>query len=68
MREDDRLPRFNRYSIPPRPGTVQCEHCPSWVKPEGVDDHMRAKHPELLLVIEKVPIVSPVYDLDQTSL
>lgn len=46
MREDDRLPRFNRYSIPPRAGTVECEHCPSWVKPEGMADHMRAKHPD----------------------
>lgn len=48
MREDDRLPRFNRYSIPPRPGTVQCDHCPAWVKPQGVRDHMKAKHPELV--------------------
>lgn len=54
-RPDDRLPRFNRYSIPPREGTVQCEHCPSWLKPRGLDDHMRAKHPELFAVEEKYP-------------
>lgn len=35
---------FRRYSIPPRPGTVQCPHCPSWVKPQGMRDHMKAKH------------------------
>lgn len=46
MREDNRLPRFNRYSIPPRAGTVECEHCPAWVKPEGMADHLRAKHPD----------------------
>jgi hypothetical protein len=46
MREDDRLPRFNPYSIPPRPGTVECVYCPRWVKPEGMADHMKAKHPE----------------------
>jgi hypothetical protein len=45
-RERDTLPRFNPYSIPPRPGTVECKLCPSWVKPEGMADHMRAKHPE----------------------
>jgi hypothetical protein len=50
MREDDRLPRFNRYSIPPREGTVECQFCPSWIKPEGIADHMRAKHPERLQV------------------
>jgi len=38
------LPRFNRYSIPTRPGTVECTLCPSWVKPEGMADHMRDKH------------------------
>ena len=45
MREEDRLPRANRYSIPPRPGTVECRLCPSWVKPEGMSQHMRDKHP-----------------------
>lgn len=49
MREGDRLPRFNRYSIPPRDGTIQCAHCPAWVKPgRGLADHLRAKHPELV--------------------
>lgn len=40
------LPRHNRYSIPPRNGTVQCALCCSWVKPEGLADHIRAKHPQ----------------------
>lgn len=40
------LPRFNRYAIPPRNGTVQCALCCSWVKPEGLADHMAAKHPQ----------------------
>jgi hypothetical protein len=45
MREDDRLPRFNRYLISLRPGTVECRLCPAWVKPEGMADHFKAKHP-----------------------
>jgi hypothetical protein len=42
------LPRFNRYSIPPRPGTIQCKHCPAWVKPNGMHDHMHAKHLDII--------------------
>jgi hypothetical protein len=46
MREDDRLPRFNRYSIPPREGSVPCSRCASFVMPgQGMIDHFKAKHP-----------------------
>jgi hypothetical protein len=46
QRERVDLPRFNPYSIPPRDGTVQCEHCPRWIKPVGMAQHIRDKHPE----------------------
>jgi hypothetical protein len=43
------LPRFNRYNIPPRPGTIQCKHCPAWLKGEqGMHDHMHAKHIDIV--------------------
>lgn len=64
-RERNALPRFNRYSIPPREGTVQCRYCPSWVKPQGLADHIRAKHPEhAITVVEKPrqPEFSPDYE------
>ena len=42
------LPRFNRYSIPPREGTIQCKHCAAWVKPIGMNNHMHAKHLDII--------------------
>lgn len=47
-RHEPRLPRANRYSIPPREGTIQCKHCASWVKPIGMRDHMHAKHIDII--------------------
>lgn len=41
------LPRFSPYSVPPRTGTIQCAHCPRWIKPIGMAQHMRDKHPEI---------------------
>lgn len=49
MREPKRreaLPRFNPYSIPPRPRSEECPICPSWIMPEGMRDHIKAKHPD----------------------
>jgi hypothetical protein len=51
VREDDRLPPFRRYSIPPRPGTVECPWCPAHVKPQGMRDHCRVKHSDEHAVI-----------------
>jgi hypothetical protein len=41
-----RLPRFSPYNVPPRKGTIQCTHCPRWIKPIGMAQHVRDKHPE----------------------
>lgn len=41
------LPRFSPYSpynVPPPEGAKQCPYCPKWVKPQGLNDHIRAKH------------------------
>lgn len=46
MRERADLPRFDRYSIPPREGSIECKFCPARIMPAGARDHMRAKHPE----------------------
>lgn len=40
------LPRFNRYSIPPAAGTVDCPYCAAHPKLNGLADHIKAKHPE----------------------
>jgi len=40
------LPRFNRYSIPPAAGTVDCPYCAARPKLNGLADHIKAKHPE----------------------
>jgi hypothetical protein len=40
------LPRFSPYAIPARVGTVECPYCPRKVMPQGLEDHIAAKHPE----------------------
>lgn len=39
------LPRFSPYNVPPRAGAIECAHCPRWIMPAGMAQHMRDKHP-----------------------